>query len=54
MENSNYIVKKPTYKDLALYLSVSEQAIKQYPKIKRDLMIQGLWKLKQDSFKKEK
>lgn len=35
--------KKPTYKDLALYLGVSEQAVKQYPKKKRHLMILGLW-----------
>lgn len=40
-------IKKPTYKELAEYLSVSEQAVKQYPKIKRDLMIQGLWRLKE-------
>lgn len=35
--------KKPTYKDLALYLGVSEQAVKQYPKNKRHLMVLGLW-----------
>lgn len=45
----NNIIKKPKYKELAEYLSVSEQAVKQYPKIKRDLMIQGLWKIKLDS-----
>lgn len=37
--------KKPTYRQLAEYLGVSEQAVKQYPKIKRDLMIQGLWRM---------
>jgi len=41
--------KKPTYKQLADYLGVTEQAVKQYPKIKRDLMIQGLWRLKESS-----
>lgn len=35
--------KNPTYKDLANYLNVSEQAVKQYPKKKRSLMIYGLW-----------
>ena len=34
--------KKPTYKDLALYLGVSESAIKQYNKDKRRLMLLGL------------
>lgn len=34
--------KRPTYKQLAEYLGVSEQAVKQYPKVKRDLMIAGL------------
>lgn len=34
--------KRPTYKQLAEYLGVSEQAVKQYPKKKRDLMIVGL------------
>jgi len=34
--------KLPKYKDLADYLGVSEQAIKQYPKIKRELMLIGL------------
>lgn len=34
--------KLPKYKDLALYLGVSEQAVKQYPKIKRELMLYGL------------
>jgi len=38
-------VKKPTYKQLAEYLGVSEQAVKQYPKQKRTLMVLGLWKL---------
>jgi len=38
--------KKPTYKELAIYLNVSEQAVKQYPKIKRELMIYGLLYLK--------
>lgn len=36
------IVKLPTYKELASYLGVSEQAVKQYPKIKRELMLYGL------------
>lgn len=35
--------KKPSYKDLALYLGVSESAIKQYNPKKRFLMIIGLW-----------
>ena len=34
---------KPTYKDLALFLGVSESAIKQYNSKKRALMILGLW-----------
>ena len=36
--------KKPTYKELAEYLGVSEQAVKQYAKKKRDLLVLGLWK----------
>jgi len=45
--------KKPKYRDLAVRLGVSEQAVKQYPKDKRVLMILGLWletemKLKKD------
>lgn len=44
-------VKKPTYKQLAEYLAVSEQAVKQYPKLKRDLMVMGLWKMKEDEIK---
>ena len=39
--------KLPKYKELAEYLKVSEQAIKQYPKIKRELMLYGL-KAKKD------
>ena len=35
-------MKKPTYKILADYLGVTEQAVKQYPKQKRYLMILGL------------
>ena len=35
-------MKLPTYKKLALYLGVSEQAVKQYPKVKRELMLYGL------------
>ena len=38
----NAIVKQPKYKDLATYLGVSEQAVKQYPKVKRELMLIGL------------
>jgi hypothetical protein len=38
----NAIVKLPKYKDLATYLCVSEQAVKQYPKAKRELMLIGL------------
>lgn len=34
--------KKPTYKELAIYLKVSEQAVKQYNPIKRELMLYGL------------
>lgn len=32
----------PKYKELASYLGVSEQAVKQYPKDKRELMLFGL------------
>ena len=35
--------RKPTYKELSDYLGVTEQAAKQYPKKKRELMIFGLW-----------
>jgi hypothetical protein len=35
-------MKLPKYKELALYLGVSEQAVKQYPKVKRELMLYGL------------
>jgi predicted transcriptional regulator len=41
------MIKKPTYKELGKYLGVSEQAVKQYPKEKRVLMIFGLWKKKE-------
>jgi len=41
--NLNFKTKKPTYKELSLYLCVSPQAVKQYPKSKRSLMILGLW-----------
>ena len=34
--------KLPKYKELASYLGVSEQAVKQYPKVKRELMLYGL------------
>lgn len=43
MNLNNFKTKKPTYKDLAFVLSVSESAIKQYNPIKRRLMINGLW-----------
>ncbi len=39
----DFKTKKPIYKDLATRLGVSEQAVKQYPKDKRYLMILGLW-----------
>lgn len=35
--------KLPTYKQLAIYLGVSESAIKQYNPKKRELMIVGLY-----------
>lgn len=35
-------MKLPTYKELAKYLKVSEQAVKQYPPKKRELMLYGL------------
>ena len=35
-------MKLPKYKELAEYLGVSEQAVKQYPKNKRELMLYGL------------
>ena len=38
----NVTIKLPKYKELAKYLGVSEQAVKQYPKIKRELMLYGL------------
>jgi hypothetical protein len=34
--------KLPKYKELAQYLGVTEQAVKQYPKKKRRLMLIGL------------
>jgi len=40
-------MKKPTYKELANYLGVIEQTVKQYPKIKRELMVLGLMKKKE-------
>lgn len=39
--------KLPKLKELADYLGVSEQAVKQYPKEKRLLMLLGLIKLKE-------
>ena len=32
----------PKYKELAARLGVSESAVKQYPKLKRELMLKGL------------
>ena len=40
--------KKPTLKELAIYLQVSYQTVKQYPKKKKILMQLGLWVLKED------
>jgi len=40
-------IKKPTYKELANYLGVSESAVKQYPPKKRTLMVLGLWKFRE-------
>ncbi len=37
------MIKKPTYEDLAKHLGVKRGAVQKYPKIKRDLMIRGLW-----------
>lgn len=39
---------KVLYKDLADYLGVSEQAVKQYDPIKRELMLLGLQKKRED------
>ena len=45
-QNQNIaLAKKPTYKDIAEHLGVTEQAVKQYPKKKRELMKLGLWLL---------
>lgn len=41
-DNKVWYKRPPTYNDLANYLGVSEQAVKQYDKTKRDLMIAGL------------
>jgi predicted transcriptional regulator len=49
IERLEKINKKPTYKELAEYLGVIEQTVKQYPKLKRDLMVQGLWRMKERS-----
>ena len=46
--------KKPTLKELANYLGVSEQAVKQYPKDKKKLMVLGLWVLKEDKLLSKK
>ena len=35
--------KKPRAKELAAYLSVTEGAVSQYDKAKKELMILGLW-----------
>ena len=40
---TKFKTKKPRYKDLSSYLGVSESAVKQYNALKRDLMIKGLW-----------
>lgn len=45
--------KKPKYKDLALYLGVTESAIKQYNQKKRYLMIKGLWLENEENFNKD-
>ena len=39
----NLKTKKPTHAELAKYLGVSTQAVRQYPEKKRKLMILGLW-----------
>lgn len=41
-EEKSYKFNLPTYKELAKCLGVTEQAVKQYPKRKRDLMLKGL------------
>jgi len=40
---NEFKTKKPKYKELAEELGVSEQAVKQYEKKKRSLMLLGLW-----------
>ena len=43
--------KKPTYKEIAEYLGVSESAVKQYKPERRELFKLGLWvkrKMKND------
>ena len=38
-----HLGKRPRQKDLAEYLGVGHSAVSQYPPIKRELMIMGLW-----------
>ena len=46
--------KKPTLKELADYLGVSESAVKHYDKRKKHLMVLGLWLLKEDKLLSKK
>ena len=46
--------KKPTLKELADYLGVSESAVKHYKKDKKHLMVLGLWVLKEDKLLSKK
>ena len=38
--------KRPTYREVAEYLGVTESTVKKYPKKKRELMRLGLWMLR--------
>ena len=44
-------IKKPKQQELADYLGVSVSAVKQYNPKKRYLMIQGLWRIKEQQAK---
>ena len=45
--------KKPIYRELAEFLGVGEQTIKQANPKKRELMILGLWMKKEDKANEE-
>ena len=43
LHKEDYIIKKPKYVDLAAYLNRAAKTVGKYPKMKKELMLLGLW-----------